>query len=87
MLQSELCSIVRPDVDQRRRTVTVRDRKDPRHKDGNDQRVALVDLTGYVAWDVLAKQRRSRMNKGRILPLQSPLNRERFPPGLRGTWD
>jgi hypothetical protein len=27
------------------------------------------------------------MNKGRILPLQSPLNRERFPPGLRGTWD
>lgn len=49
MRQSEICAIEWPDADERRRTVTVRDRKDPRNKDGNDQRVPLVDLTGYDA--------------------------------------
>ena len=68
MRQSEICSIEWPDVDERRRTVTVRDRKDPRHKDGNDQRVPLVDLTGYDAWEILMAQRRSTNNTGRIIP-------------------
>lgn len=68
MRQSEICSIVWPDVDERRRTVTVRDRKDPRNKDGNDQRVPLVDLTGYDAWEILMEQRRSTTNKGRVFP-------------------
>lgn len=68
MRQSEICSIEWPDVDERRRTVTVRDRKDPRHKDGNDQRVPLVDLTGYDAWDILMAQRRRTTNTGRIFP-------------------
>lgn len=68
MRQSEICSIEWPDMDERRRTVTVRDRKDPRNKDGNDQRVPLVDLTGYDAWELLMEQRRSTTNKGRIFP-------------------
>jgi integrase len=48
--------------------VTVRDRKDPRNKDGNDQRVPLVDLNGYDAWEILMEQRRSTNNTGRIFP-------------------
>ena len=68
MRQSEICSIEWPDVDERRRMVTVRDRKDPRHKDDNDQRVPLVDLTGYDAREILMAQRRSTNNTGRIIP-------------------
>lgn len=68
MRQSEICAIGWPDVDERRRTVTVRDRKDPRNKDGNDQRVPLVDLTGYDAWEILMEQRRSTTNEGRVFP-------------------
>jgi integrase len=68
MRQSEICSIEWPDVDERRRTVTVRDRKDPRNKLGNDQRVPLVDLTGYDAWALMLEQRTARPTKGRIFP-------------------
>lgn len=38
MRQAEISSIRWPDIDERRRTVLVRDRKDPRKKDGNHQR-------------------------------------------------
>ena len=41
--QSEICRIQWEDVDARTRCVIVRDRKDPRKKDGNDQRVPLID--------------------------------------------
>lgn len=68
MRQSEICSIEWPDIDERRRMVTVRDRKDPRNKSGNDQRVPLVDLTGYDAWALLLEQRAERPTKGRIFP-------------------
>ncbi|MDB2438082.1 tyrosine-type recombinase/integrase [Hellea sp.] len=40
MRQSEICRITWEDVDARTRCVTVRDRKDPRHKHGNHQRVS-----------------------------------------------
>ena len=36
------------DIDERKRTVIVRDRKDPRHKDGNHQPVPLLAAT--VVW-------------------------------------
>jgi integrase len=68
MRQSEICTIEWSDIDERKRTVLVRDRKDPRNKDGNDQRVPLVDLTGYDAWLLLAEQRAYRKTKGRIFP-------------------
>jgi integrase len=44
--RSEICSIEWADLVLRRRTVTVHDRKAPRNKLGDDQRVPLVDLTG-----------------------------------------
>lgn len=68
MRQSEICSIRWDDVDMRRRVVIVRDRKDPRQKDGNDQKVPLVDLTGYDAWELLNEQRRASNSTGRIFP-------------------
>lgn len=57
MRQSEICRIRWADVDEQRRTVIVRDRKDPRKKIGNHQRVPLIDLTGFNAWDILQEQK------------------------------
>jgi integrase len=49
MRQNEICSLRIEDVDQRRRTVVIRDRKDPQNKGGNDQIVPL--LPG--AWTII----------------------------------
>ena len=68
MRQSEICSIQWDDVDMRRRIVTVRDRKDPRQKDGNHQKVPLVNLTGYDAWELINEQRRASNSTGRVFP-------------------
>lgn len=71
MRQSEICAITWPDIDERRRTVIVRDRKDPRNKEGNDQHVPLVDLTGYDAWAILEEQRKYTSGTGRVFPYNS----------------
>jgi integrase len=68
MRQSEIASIVWPDVDDRIRTILVRDRKDPRNKDGNHQRVPLIALTGYDAWGILQEQRFATTSVNRIFP-------------------
>ena len=68
MRQSEIASIVWPDVDDRVRIVVVRDRKDPRKKDGNHQHVPLIALTGYDAWAILEEQRRATNSVDRIFP-------------------
>ncbi len=57
MRESEITSITWKDLDARRRVVLVRDRKDPRDKDGNDQFVPLTDLSGYDAWELIQEQR------------------------------
>lgn len=49
MRESEITIITWRDLDSRRRTVLVKDRKDPRNKEGNDQLVPLTDLSGYDA--------------------------------------
>ncbi|WP_051881669.1 site-specific integrase [Parvularcula oceani] len=72
MRQSEILRIAWPDVDERTRTVIVRDRKDPRRKDGNNQRVPLIDLTGLDAWALLHEQGQHWPNQsGRIFPYAS----------------
>ena len=68
MREEEICKIEWEDVDVRNRVVTVRDRKDPRHKDGNDQRVPMLDISGYSAWEVLLEQRIITHGKGRVFP-------------------
>jgi integrase len=42
MRQDEICSLQISDVDRQARTVVIRDRKDPRNKEGNDQTVPLL---------------------------------------------
>jgi len=68
MRQSEICRIQWEDVDARTRCVIVRDRKDPRKKQGNDQRVPLLNLTGYDAWALLEEQRFVSQSTGRVFP-------------------
>jgi integrase len=68
MRQEEICKIEWDDVDIDKRMVTVKDRKDPRKKDGNHQRVPMLDISGYSAWEVLLEQRIVTRGKGRVFP-------------------
>lgn len=69
MRQNEICQLKWPDLDKRRRVIIVRDRKDPRIKDGNDQIVPLTDLSDYDAIALLEEQKRIAFSdKGRIFP-------------------
>lgn len=47
--QEEICRIEWSDVDLKKRIVVIRDRKDPRQKNGNDQKVPLLNLSGFDA--------------------------------------
>jgi integrase len=65
MRRGEICKIRWGDVDEQRRVVRVRDRKDPRRKQGNDQDVPLLSR----AWDVLQQRRLAGVAVGeRIFP-------------------
>lgn len=55
-------------LDPRTRTIEVTNRKDPRRKDGNHQRVPLLSATGYDAWTILEEQRDLRLNPPRCFP-------------------
>jgi integrase len=69
MRQEEICRVTWPDVDTRTRMLTIRDRKDPRKKDGNHQRIPLFAATGYDAWAIIEEQRAVRRNEDpRIFP-------------------
>lgn len=69
MRQDEIMRVVWSDVDPRTRMLTIRDRKDPREKKGNDQRIPLFAACGYDAWAILEEQRAFRTNRDdRIFP-------------------
>ena len=68
MRQEEICRPGWPDVDMKKRILLIRDRKDPREKDGNDQQVPLLNLTGYDAWELLLQQRIITRGQGRVFP-------------------
>ena len=68
MRVEEICSITWEDLDVRNKLVTVRNRKDPRKKEGNDQKVPLLALTGYDAWEYVLEQAVVTHRKGRIFP-------------------
>lgn len=69
MRQEEICRVTWLDVDSRTKMLTIRDRKDPRNKDGNHQRIPLFAATGYDAWAILEEQRTTRSNEDpRIFP-------------------
>lgn len=71
MRQEEICRIEWSDVDMQKKIVRVTDRKDPRNKEGNHQKVPLLNLTGYDAWQVLLEQRIITRGKGRVFPHNS----------------
>ncbi|MCP4098043.1 MAG: site-specific integrase [Planctomycetaceae bacterium] len=68
MRQEEICKIEWSDVDFKKRIVIVRDRKDPRHKEGNHQKVPLLNLTGFDAWQLLLEQKILTGGHGRCFP-------------------
>ncbi|MEM6311634.1 MAG: tyrosine-type recombinase/integrase [Pseudomonadota bacterium] len=60
------------DIDVDRRMLLVRDRKDPRHKTGNDQRIPLFPATGFDAWVLVTEQAKNQCHtNGRIFPYNS----------------
>jgi len=68
MRQEEICRICWSDVDAEKKVVIVRDRKDPRNKKGNDQKVPLLDATGIDAWAILTEQKGASLRTERIFP-------------------
>jgi integrase len=69
MRQNEICRIEWPDFDPHKRMLLIRDRKDPRRKSGNNQRIPLLDVAGYDACAIIEEQRSCvGNNSGRIFP-------------------
>lgn len=63
MRQDEICRIEIEDVDHNARTVVIRDRKDPREREGNDQTVPLLP----DAWAIVQPILRERTS-GNVFP-------------------
>lgn len=68
MRVEEICKVTWADRDPHKRTVLIRDRKDPRFKDGNHQKVPLVGFTGFDAWALLEEQHEWTRVKERCFP-------------------
>jgi integrase len=69
MRQDEICRIEWADIDRDNKMLLIRDRKDPRRKNGNDQRIPLLDVRGYDAWTIIEEQRKFAGSNGeRIFP-------------------
>jgi integrase len=70
MRQEEICRATWSDFEERTKMLTIRDRKDPREKKGNDQRIPLLAVSGYDAVALIKEQRPFRSNEDdRIFPL------------------
>jgi integrase len=69
MRQDEIGRIEWTDFDPHKKMLLIRDRKDPRRKSGNNQRIPLLNVTGYDACAIIEEQRsRVSENGGRIFP-------------------
>lgn len=70
MRQEEICRVTWSDLNTRTQMLTIRDRKDPRAKKGNDQRIPLLSVSGYDALVLIEEQRACRANDNdRIFPV------------------
>lgn len=69
MRQEEICRVTWHDLNARTKMLTIRDRKDPREKRGNDQRIPLLAVSGYDAVALVEEQRAIRANADdRVFP-------------------
>jgi len=69
MRQEEICRVTWDDLNARTKMLTIRDRKDPRAKKGNDQRIPLLAASGYDAMELVEEQRAICGNaENRIFP-------------------
>ena len=69
MRQEEICRVTWSDLNTRTKMLTIRDRKDPREKRGNDQRIPLLSVSGFDALALIEEQRAIRGNEDdRIFP-------------------
>jgi integrase len=68
MRQEEIARILWKDIDVAGRTVVVRDLKDPREKIDNDEKVPLIDSTGYDACALLQEQKPFAGKNDRVFP-------------------
>ena len=69
MRQEEICKVTWSDLNLRTKMLLIRDRKDPREKKGNDQRIPLLKVSGYDAMALIEEQRAIRSNEDdRIFP-------------------
>lgn len=69
MRQDEIHRVDWEDVNARNRTLMIRDRKDPRNKRGNHQRISLLAVSGYDASALLEEQfKETTSRRGRIFP-------------------
>ncbi len=62
MRQEEIFKVVWDDYAARTKMLTIRDRKDPREKTGNDRRIPLLSVSGFDPAALIEGQRRSRLN-------------------------
>lgn len=68
MRQEEICSLLWQDIDFETSIAIVRNRKHPRRKVGNHQKVPLLDVTGYDAVAILREQRAIGLSSDRVFP-------------------
>jgi putative transposase len=69
MRQDEIARVEWRDFDASGRMLLIRNRKDSRKKKGNDQRIPLLDVSGYDACKIIEEQGRfSNIREGRIFP-------------------
>lgn len=79
MRQEEICRVTWNDLNPRTKMLTIRDRKDPRAKKGNDQRIPLLSVSGYDAFALIEEQRALRANDDeRIFPFNHKSISARF---------
>lgn len=63
MRQEEIFRVTWDDLNARTKMLTIRDRKDPREKKGNDQRIPLLAVSGYDPMALIEEQRAIRANE------------------------
>ncbi|QTC90331.1 site-specific integrase [Brevundimonas goettingensis] len=69
MRQEEIFRVSWDDLNTRTKMLTIRDRKDPRQKKGNDQRIPLLSVSGFDGLALVEEQRALRNNQdARIFP-------------------